>query len=414
MLFVAVCPGWMVGGPGPERLVEIRVVHFSRQTHLRRQLLIHTHACQFHVSDAVQRDVEGGVWCLPDGRQRLVLVFVVGEVVKLVLHNRAARGAADLLVRVGHDLVQHRIGRVPVAVPEVADEGTRKRVGARLGDGVHLHARRAALRGVEPVRDELELRDRVVAVPGLVAGAQVRGHLQAVDVDLELPDVHSVLHGQRALRVGPVPGRQQRERHPVAALGRQLRHLARVDAGSQTRGGRLDERRLRRHGERFGHATGGHLEVDGGRLSHEELHAVAGDRVEAGKLRRDLVDADAHRDTVGPALIGHGLERIARRGMHRLDRDAGQHGHRRIGDDARQCGFLRRPDHRHDQDHGDNEQPSHQTRSHGLPPRTKVRLPPATGSFTSGCLFSTQTSRATGQTSTRRPHRAWSCRPGCR
>ena len=42
------------------------------------------------------------------------------------------------------------------------------------------------LRRVEPVRDELEFRDRVVAVAGLVAGAQVRSDLQTIDIDLEL------------------------------------------------------------------------------------------------------------------------------------------------------------------------------------------------------------------------------------
>ena len=68
---------------------------------------------------------------------------------------------------------------------------------------------------------------------GLVAGAQVRRHLLTVDVELELPDVAAVLDGKRALRVGPVARRQQGERHPVAALRRQLRHLPRIDVAAR-------------------------------------------------------------------------------------------------------------------------------------------------------------------------------------
>ena len=219
--------------------------------HLRRKLLVQPHAAQLDGMKALQRDVECRVRRVPDGRQRLVLVFIIGEEVELVLQDRPAVRPADLLIRVGQDALQHRIWRVELAVPKAAHERSRKQVGSRLCNGVHLHARRSALGRVEPVRDELEFRDRIVAVPGLIAGAQVRRHLLTVDVELELPDVDSILYGKGALGVGPVPRRQQGERHPVATLRRQLRHLPRIDVAAQTRRANLDERCLPGHRQRF-------------------------------------------------------------------------------------------------------------------------------------------------------------------
>ena len=84
-----------------------------------------------------------------------------------------------------------------------------------------------------------------------------------------------------------------------------------------------------------------HLQVDGGRLSDQQLHAGSRDGREALQLRGDLVRADAHGNPVDAALVGHGFERVARRLVHRRHRDAGQHAARRIGDRAGQRRFLR-------------------------------------------------------------------------
>ena len=89
------------------------MVDLAHQAHLRRQLLVEAHAGQVDVMRTVQRDVERGIRRRPDRRQRLMLVFVVGEVVQLVQDDRSADGAADLLVLVGDLRVEHRIGGVP-------------------------------------------------------------------------------------------------------------------------------------------------------------------------------------------------------------------------------------------------------------------------------------------------------------
>src|SRR2546428_458526 len=94
----------------------------------RRKLVIQTHTAQLDVSDAVQLDVEFGIPRLPDGGQRLTLVFIIGEEVQLVLYDRAAQGHAGLLIRVRKDAMQHRVFRVELAVAKVTEERSRKRV----------------------------------------------------------------------------------------------------------------------------------------------------------------------------------------------------------------------------------------------------------------------------------------------
>ncbi len=141
VFFIAVGGRGVVHASGAERLEQRRVGHLPHQTHLRRQLIVQAHASQLHVRDALQLDIECRVRRLPDRGQGLALVFIVGEEVERVLHDRAAVRPADLLIRVGHDHAQHGIFRVEGAVPEVANKRSGKHVGTRLGDRVHLHAR---------------------------------------------------------------------------------------------------------------------------------------------------------------------------------------------------------------------------------------------------------------------------------
>ena len=67
-----------------------------------------------------------------------------------------------------------RLRRLPIIRQWLAESRcecqARKRSGRvrpRFGNGIHLHAVRPALAGIEPVRDELELPDRVAAESGL-------------------------------------------------------------------------------------------------------------------------------------------------------------------------------------------------------------------------------------------------------
>lgn len=80
-------------------------------------------------------------------------------------------------------------GRVQAVVSEIPAKASQEIVRPALGHGVDLDALRTALRGVESVGDELELRNRVAAEARLhvpQAPAEVR-HLLAIDVHLIRP-----------------------------------------------------------------------------------------------------------------------------------------------------------------------------------------------------------------------------------
>ena len=77
---------------------------------------------------------------MPREGSRLPLELVVGEVVELVLDDRAAEGEAELLIRVRKNRVEHRVGRIQAGVPEVGTEGTRRGIATTFGDGVDLNA----------------------------------------------------------------------------------------------------------------------------------------------------------------------------------------------------------------------------------------------------------------------------------
>ena len=123
-----------------------------------------------------------------EDRARLALVFVRREVMDLVLDDRPAERAADLLVLVRQHPVGDRIGRVELVVAEEAVEAAGHGVGARLRDRLHLDAGRSALRDVEHVRDDLEFGDRLAAELRLAeAGAgDLLRDLLAVEVQLEV------------------------------------------------------------------------------------------------------------------------------------------------------------------------------------------------------------------------------------
>ena len=209
------------------------------------------------VALARQRDVEGGIRSGPHARARLPLIFEVAEVVQLVLDDRTADGGAVLLNADGNDAVRDRIVGVEAAALEVAAKEPIQLVSARLGDRVHLHAGRAPLRRVELVGDELELRDRILAEARLVAGAKLRANLLSVEIELELARLAPVSVRQRRGRVGgrrAAAGREQRQRHPVAAVDRKLLDLTAVDVAAKARVLQVDEGSLT--GDRHGFLDG--------------------------------------------------------------------------------------------------------------------------------------------------------------
>ena len=278
---------------------------------------------------------------------------------QFVQHEGTAERAAELLVRVRQHATKHRVLRVPGAVAEVAEKRSVRSVGARLGYDVHLHARRPTLRRVEPVRDELELLDRVAAVPRLVPGAEIRRHLHPVDVQLEFTHVAAVLDGRGTLRVGAVAGGEQRQRHPVAAGHRQLLHLVGVDVPPEARRQHVDERRLRLDGHRYLQRGGRQLHIDGRRLADEHLNALTRHRGEAFEIGDEGIGPDPSGNAIDALRVGDAFELITRGVVSGCHGDTWQHTSRRVGHGAREHRFLGVPERGYREDCEDAHEPPH-------------------------------------------------------
>src|SRR5215510_4577900 len=145
----------------------------------------------------------------PDAGPRLTLVLEVAEVVQFVSDDGTADRCAVLLNADGDDAICDRIVGVEAASQEIAAEDTRQLVGPRLGNRIHLDAGGAPLCGVELVRDELELRDRVLAESRLPAGAELGANLLTVEIELEFSLLSAV----------PIRKRRGRVRRRSAASG---------------------------------------------------------------------------------------------------------------------------------------------------------------------------------------------------
>ena len=198
-------------------------------------------------------------------------------------------------------------------------------------------------------------------------------HRDRLAVDIGLRVALAVLH-QPASLVPAGSRRQQREVHPVPAVDRQLPHLPWVDVGGDRRGRRVDERRFSGDCDRFLHSRRGHLRIDHGDLSEQQLH-VAVRRRKAGQLHRDAVDASPDGKPEGAALIRDRDKGIARRFIPRRDRHSGKHGARRIGNGAAHRGFLREPGRGHERyNRRRRNHPSQSARPHDDPPWHEVLL----------------------------------------
>src|SRR6185436_12576014 len=123
-----------------------------------------------------------------EDRAGLAFIFIRHEVVRAVLDDRTAEGAAELLVLVRQNTVRDRILGVEAVVAEEAVNRARHLVGPRARDRLHLDAGRPPLRDVEHVRDNLEFGDRLAAELRLAeAGAgDLLRNLLAVEVQLKV------------------------------------------------------------------------------------------------------------------------------------------------------------------------------------------------------------------------------------
>src|SRR2546422_11520811 len=115
-----------------------------------------------------------------------MLVFPVSEEMDTVPHDWASNRPAELLILVGDHSLLNEVGRVPLIVAEVTRKCPGYSIRAGLGDGIHHHTHRASLGGVESVRREHELGNRIAAVARLVLRTTHRQRrLLAVDLDLK-------------------------------------------------------------------------------------------------------------------------------------------------------------------------------------------------------------------------------------
>ena len=242
-----------------------------------------------------------------------------------VTDDRPADGASDLLIGVGQHALGDEVLRVQAVVAEEAVEAAVQIVRPGPRDRLHLHTERAALRDVEQVGDDLELRDRLAAEARLAEAAA--GHLLRdllpVQIELELPvaDARRVVHG-----VGRDAAHLHRQLHPVAALERKFGHLSPVDVAAHLVGADVHERRLAGDGDGLLERGDPHRERNGPVLADQQFDVghhhgrkarefggdlVAGGRQAAQAILAALV-ADRREHTAGVDVRrgdGHTRER---------------------------------------------------------------------------------------------------------
>ena len=205
---------------GIEQGVVSRATH--RQPGSGRKLIVQPSQGLVYPAREVHVDVEGRVRTVVRVGPRLPLVFVTAEEMHAILDDRPAQRSAQLLVRIRQNALADKVRGVELVITEIAGERAAESVRSRLGDGINEHAGRAPLAGIKPVRDYLELSDRVAAVARLLRvgrGVVVYRHVLTVHLGLRitLPILHEP---DRFIPAGS--WRQQAQVHPVPAVERQL------------------------------------------------------------------------------------------------------------------------------------------------------------------------------------------------
>ena len=219
----------------------------------------------------------------------------------------------------------------------------RRLVGARLRHRVDDAAGGQPVLGVELAAQQLELLHRFDRHARLRAAVAAVERVVVVRPVHRVVDVADVLAGD-ADRVGAERRRRNRRHHAgqhaeiageVAVERRRIDELLRADAAADLLRRGVDQRRLRRHGDRLGQPADFELELDLRGAADFEPHVALRILLEAGQFGGDFIDARRHpahqeravgaadRFAEQPALL-----------MPHDDRDARQH--------ARPAG--RRPD----------------------------------------------------------------------
>src|SRR5262245_249997 len=134
-----------------------------------RDLIVQSSKERVRVARELLVDVEGRVRTVVGEGLWLPLESIAAEEMDPIPDDRTAESPARLLIRIGQYALSDEVLGVELVAAEVATDGTEQRVRSRLGDGIHEHAGRTPLGGVEPVRDHLELRDRIPAESRLLS-----------------------------------------------------------------------------------------------------------------------------------------------------------------------------------------------------------------------------------------------------
>ena len=243
-------------------------------------------------------------------RQLAILTesFVVSEEERLVLHNRAAQHAAELIPPKRRLLTGCRfeIGRrIERRVAEELPPAPVQLVRAASVSDVHRRARRPTVLGALVVGDHPELTDRIrrrlhhLIREALIA-CPVRVVVDAVDQEI-IERAAEPVHIERAFprRPGralvqgrlPDAGRQQRERRILAAVQRQPAGLVACDHLTALARIGFDERRRGDHLDFLADLPDGHRQIDARSRADLHLHVVDERNRETWFLGRDDVRA---------------------------------------------------------------------------------------------------------------------------
>ena len=253
--------------------------------------------------------------------------------------NRPAKPAAGLLLfeaRLGR---RERVTRVePFIAMEVVD-ATMQVVGARSRDSVQDDAGRVAILCLVLVRQDLKFLHGI----GRRGGPDTvhRHQLGADAVNERLAAAARLAAGTDRL-FGRSPaldhaGNEQRERRRLAAGERETVDLLAADRLSKRRRRHLDRRHRFLDGDRLGDAPHFEGEIERDFLSDLEPEALALQRLEAGELGGQVVDADRQvRQHVRAGGIGGRRPHDAGTAIADRHRDARQHRLAGVADDALQ------------------------------------------------------------------------------
>ena len=256
--------------------------------------------------------VKSPVRCGGAGNQRLhgrrfaaVAESLVGaENEQLVLDDRAAGGDAELILLQSGNSRLEEVAGVEAVVAQKLPRRSVELVGAGFGHHGDLRAGVAPVLGREVVRQHAHFLHRVgrrvvhagvarriVEVPA-VEGEQV--HVGAAAVDVHFRSAARVVHLLRRLDVQHARQNARQADH-VAAVERQVDHPAVVDQSRQRRRGRIDQRRLGRHGHLRFHRADGQSRVDAQVLVHRQLDARLGLPLEARRFEAHFIGTRRHR-----------------------------------------------------------------------------------------------------------------------